>query len=287
MPKALVNGIDIHYQYAGHGPNVVLIHGLATNLAFWYLAIFWALRKDFRVIVYDLRGHGQSAMPPSGYTSADMASDLDALLDHLNVKQAHVVGHSFGGAVALHHAVLHPERVASLTLADPRVLALYTDQARQGWPYRKIWGKNLQELGLSMPENDSDMGLSLLEELIDSRTTTRKRVDSEQSLPSVETWQGNKQNTARWRHLLRTTTIYADVNAVAGLTLQKIHQIRQPALAIYGQRSRLLATCPVLRKTLPHCRIVVLPGVGHFHPLRQPAVFVQNLRKFLMGLRDE
>jgi pimeloyl-ACP methyl ester carboxylesterase len=287
MPKALVNGIDIHYQCAGHGPNVVLIHGLATNLAFWYLAIFWALRKDFRVIVYDLRGHGDSAMPPSGYTSADMAADLDALLDYLNVKQAHVVGHSFGGAVALHHAVLHPERVASLTLADPRVLALYTDQARQERPYRKNWGKNLQELGLPMPENDSDMGLSLLEELIDFRTTTRKRLDSEPSLLSLPAWQGNKQSAERWRLLLHTTTMCEDVNTVAGLTLQKIHQIRQPTLAIYGQRSRLLATSPVLRKTLPHCRVVVVPGVGHFYPLRKPAIFVQNMRKFLMGLRYE
>lgn len=124
MPRATVNDVSIHYQQAGHGPDLVMIHGLFGNLAFWYLSVLPALVRDFRVTLYDLRGHGYSDMPRSGYTSSHMAADLKELLDHLGVKQAHLVGHSFGGAVALHFAVLHPIHVLSLTLADARVPSL-------------------------------------------------------------------------------------------------------------------------------------------------------------------
>jgi pimeloyl-ACP methyl ester carboxylesterase len=281
MPKACVNGINIHYQCAGHGPNVVLIHGLATNLAFWYLAIFWALRKDFRVLVYDLRGHGASDMPPRGYTSADMAADLDALLDHLQIRRAHLVGHSFGGAVALHYAVLHPMRVASLTLADPSVIGLQAFQASHAWLYQKSWEKRLEALGLSVPQDESEIGLPLLEELVERRT---QRVNSEQALLPFQAWNGNKQTAERWALLLRTTTMRKDVNTMDGLTPDRIRRVNQPTLIVFGQHSRLLVTRPAFQETLPHCRVIVVPGVGHFHPLRKPAIFVRHMREFLMDL---
>src|SRR5215470_3923803 len=106
MPFANVNGIKFHFQRVGKGPDVVMIHGLAANLAFWYFRIIPFLMIDFCITAYDLRGHGKSEMSDSGYTSADMAADLDALLDHLGVEKAHLVGHSFGGQVALHYATL-------------------------------------------------------------------------------------------------------------------------------------------------------------------------------------
>ena len=81
MPKAKINGLTVHYQQMGLGPDLVMIHGLFANLAFWYLSVLPALARNFRVTVYDLRGHGYSDMPQRGYTSFDMAADLHALLD--------------------------------------------------------------------------------------------------------------------------------------------------------------------------------------------------------------
>ena len=63
MPKACVNGVSLHYQQSGQGPDLVLIHGLAANLAFWFLRIVPALNKRHRVTVYDMRGHGKSGTP--------------------------------------------------------------------------------------------------------------------------------------------------------------------------------------------------------------------------------
>src|SRR5262245_15609485 len=104
MPKALTNGIQIHYQRKGHGPDVVLLHGITANLAMWFTKVFPELAKDYRVTAYDLRGHGRSDMPPSGYDSFTMAQDLLGLLNALGIENARFVGHSFGGAIAMHLA---------------------------------------------------------------------------------------------------------------------------------------------------------------------------------------
>jgi pimeloyl-ACP methyl ester carboxylesterase len=284
MPRALMKGINIHYQRAGQGADVVLIHGLATNLAFWYLAIFPALRKDFRVTAYDLRGHGLSDMPPSGYTLADMAADLDALLEHLKVKRAHLVGHSFGAAIALQCAMLFPTRVATLTLADARLPALQPSRPMQDWSYRDAWQKKLQELGVSALEDDAEMGLPLLEQLADRRQGQRQRTDGQQAFLPFQVWNGGQQTAERWRLLLQTTTAREDIRGGAGLTLEEIRRVSHPTLAIFGERSRWLPICRILQEALPYCRAVVVPGVGHFHPLLRPLIFIRHLREFLVAV---
>ena len=82
MPTATVNQIALHFLQIGTGPDVVMVHGLAANLAFWNLAIAPALAQSFRVTTYDLRGHGRSDMPPSGYTMRDMVGDLHPQISH-------------------------------------------------------------------------------------------------------------------------------------------------------------------------------------------------------------
>src|SRR5262245_39122655 len=117
MPTVQICGMPLHYQCVGKGPNLVLVHGLMGNLAFWYPTAVAKLASDYRVTTLDLRGHGYSGMPSANYTTLDLAGDLKALFDHLRIECAHLVGHSYGGAVALHFAVLQPQRVTSLTLA--------------------------------------------------------------------------------------------------------------------------------------------------------------------------
>ena len=276
MPKALVNGLRLHYQRAGQGADLVLIHGLAANVAFWYLAVVPALIGEFRVTAYDLRGHGYSDTPPSGYTSADMAADLDALLDHLGVERAHLVGHSFGGAIALHHAALHPERVASLMLADPLVPALQRGRPVKPSPDAEA---ELRRLRVSPRRDTPEPGLELLEELASAHSPNGV-ADARAFMP-FRAWKGSDQAAERWRSLLEATTAREDFGAVAGLTLEQIRSLRQPTLAVFGERSPWLATGRVLEETLPDCRGAVIRGVGHFHPLVRPRVFVRHLREFL------
>jgi pimeloyl-ACP methyl ester carboxylesterase len=118
VSKARINGCVIHYEQVGSGRDLVFIHGLLGNMTFWSCSLLPELMKDFRVCLYDLRGHGLSEAQNSGYTSSNMAEDLRGLLQYLGIGQAHLVGYSFGGAVALHCAARYPEEIPSLTLVD-------------------------------------------------------------------------------------------------------------------------------------------------------------------------
>src|SRR5947208_7001459 len=119
MPEVEVNGTRLYYQQAGGGPDVVLVHAVTSNQAVWlFTGLIDALAADFRVTSYDLRGHGASDRPPTGYTSAVMAEDFRQLHAALGLGPALLVGHSFGGVVATHAALLAPEAVAGVVLSD-------------------------------------------------------------------------------------------------------------------------------------------------------------------------
>ena len=144
MPFVPVRGVRCNYRQDGAGPDVVLIHGVAGNMAGWYLCgLVQALTKHFRVTAYDLRGHGYSETTPSGYTSRDMAEDLRSLLGKLNLRPAYLLGHSFGAAIALQTALLDPDDVAGIILSDAYLpgLAAVHGQPHEwpGWDsYRRI-----------------------------------------------------------------------------------------------------------------------------------------------------
>jgi pimeloyl-ACP methyl ester carboxylesterase len=283
MPKAFVNGITIHYQRrARTGPEVVLVHGLATNLAFWYFGVVPLLARDFQLTLYDLRGHGRSDMPPSGYTTADLVADLHGLLNHLELDQVHLVGHSFGGAVALHYAVLYPERVKSLTLADARIRAFQPTQQLKDWPNAEIWQRELKALKVPLPASESEMGYRFLEALAEAKLEGRE-VRSKPGFFRPFGLSKNSMRTAdRWLKLLRNTSARADFQQIAGLTQDQICRVHQPVLAIFGELSNCLPSCWSLRRHLPDCRVIIVPKGGHFHPVVRARFFALRLRKFLL-----
>ena len=111
--------IAVHAQVEGpeHAPPVLLIHSIGTTLHLWDPQAA-AMARRFRVIRYDLRGHGLTEAPRGPYTMAQLARDGFALLDALGQPQAHVAGVSIGGRIALEMAALHPDRVLSLLPCD-------------------------------------------------------------------------------------------------------------------------------------------------------------------------
>lgn len=112
-------GVKIFYTVQGSGTPVVLIHGLHSSGAMnWTMpGITAALAQTHRVIVMDCRGHGKSDKPQTEDAyGASMAEDVIALLDHLDIRRAHIVGYSMGGMIALKTAAMHAERVRGLLL---------------------------------------------------------------------------------------------------------------------------------------------------------------------------
>ena len=154
MPKIQANGFNMNYLRVGQGPNLIMIHGLTGNLAVWHLRIVGKVQKEFRVTTYDLRGHGHSDVPPTGYTTATMAADLESLMDGLEIERAHLVGHSFGADVALHFALLHPDRVNKVVAIEAGLAALVHMRKREEWEGWKYWRDVLTEFGFELPHLD-------------------------------------------------------------------------------------------------------------------------------------
>jgi pimeloyl-ACP methyl ester carboxylesterase len=133
MPKKSANGVNLHYITVGMGPDVVMLHGFLGNLAVWHLYMTPILRREHRVTTYDLRGHGYSDVPPTGYTAADMAEDLRGFLDAMGIQRPILVGHSFGADIAMYFSLLYPERVAKLVALEPGLAALVHLRNDKDW----------------------------------------------------------------------------------------------------------------------------------------------------------
>ena len=90
MGNVIVNGVDLHYWTVGEGPDIVMLHGLGGNLAIWHMHVVPLLRERYRLTTFDMRGHGRSGMPPTGYTTRDIAEDVRCLMDELGIEKAHL-----------------------------------------------------------------------------------------------------------------------------------------------------------------------------------------------------
>jgi 3-oxoadipate enol-lactonase len=119
MPFARVNGVVIHHAVRGRqdGPTVVFANSLGTDFRVWS-AVSAAVQRDFRVVLYDKRGHGLSQETPQPYRLDDHVGDLEALLSHLGVTKTAVVGLSVGGLIAQGLAARRPDLVTALVLCD-------------------------------------------------------------------------------------------------------------------------------------------------------------------------
>jgi 3-oxoadipate enol-lactonase len=117
MAFVAVRDIEVYYEVHGSGPRVVLINGTGADLRQNPLRGKGLLEKNFEVLMYDQRGLGQSSKPDQPYSTAEYADDCAALMDAVGWDRAHVLGISFGGMVAQHVAIRHPDRVDRLVLA--------------------------------------------------------------------------------------------------------------------------------------------------------------------------
>lgn len=119
MAFARVNGVVLHHEVRGEAdaPAIVLANSLGTDFRIWN-AMLDALGDRYRVVLYDKRGHGLSEATPAPYRMEDHVGDLSALLDHLGVSRAAVVGLSVGGLIAQGIAAARPDLVSALVLMD-------------------------------------------------------------------------------------------------------------------------------------------------------------------------
>ena len=230
-----IAGVPIHYTDEGEGEAVVLIHGFAVNANLnWRLpGVTSALARDFRVISMDLRGHGRSAKPHDDtlYGPA-MVGDVIRLLDHLGIEQAHVVGYSLGGFVALKLASLAPERLLSVAVLGA------------GWE----------------PPGNS--------ELLDQLSAGRGVGPLIGNLGA----QRQKPSLAHQLWVKLMTRYFNDQRALIGvirsapelaLTEDELSAIRIPVCSIVGSRDPLLVAVEAMRGRVHDHTVTVVSGADH------------------------
>jgi pimeloyl-ACP methyl ester carboxylesterase len=272
MPKIIADGLNFHYQQAGNGSDVVLIHGITGDLSIWFLSqAMGVLSQSFRVTAYDLRGHGYSAVTPSGYTSADQAGDVLALMDALEIDRAILVGHSFGGVIAMHAAVLAPRRIDALVVSDPSFPALRHLEDLSRWGHWQNFRDEAEQAGVTLSaEHWYDLG-RFFDQVSHLDGDHLLRFRQAVGLPG-------------FNRLMRLapTTCGTDAKEIAGLTEDLILGVTQPVLAIFGEFSPFLATADYLVGNLPHCVKALVPGAKHRAPEENAAKFVELVYEYLL-----
>src|SRR6476660_2930785 len=136
MPKINRGGVDIYYEVHGSGPPLLLTHGYSSTSGMWQGQIE-ALSEHHQLVLWDMRGHGQSDYPsdPAAYSEALTAADMAALLDAVGARNAIVGGLSLGGYMSLAFYRAHPDRVRALLIIDTGP-GFKKDDARDAWNRR-------------------------------------------------------------------------------------------------------------------------------------------------------
>jgi pimeloyl-ACP methyl ester carboxylesterase len=263
----------VHYQQEGEGPDLVMIHGLTGNLAVWHLKILPMLWDHFRVLTYDLRGHGYTDVPPTGYTLDQMAADLAGLLNVLEIPRCALVGHSYGADLALYFAYHYPARADRVIAIEAALPAMIEARSREDWEGWQYWSDVLSRSGIEVPPE--------------------RRCDAEYllrlSLQVPKKWgplNGLPRNPRPFLRLLEETTLVADTLEVGALTLENVARIQTPVTLLYSDASAFMGTYEYLRAHLPNVEPVVLPRTewGHFGPLEQPEAVAEQILTSLTGV---
>ena len=133
MPKINRDGVNIYYEVHGSGPPLLLTHGYSSTSGMWQGQIA-ALSKHHKLVLWDMRGHGQSDYPadPSAYSEAHTVADIAALLDTVGADKAIVGGLSLGGYMSLAFYRAHPDRVRAPLIIDTDRASRRTMRARPG-----------------------------------------------------------------------------------------------------------------------------------------------------------
>ena len=258
MPTAALSDIEIHYEERGEGAPLLLVAGIPAIASDW-APLAERLAVTRRVIAYDNRGSGGSTVTPGPYTTAQLAEDAVALLDHLGIERSDVFGMSLGGMISQEHALRHCERVACLVLGcthagfahavqppkeTDRAFAMQTDD----------WGARMRALAPLAFVREVDV--SLLE-----RFTEKKSRDI--------------QDPAGYQ---------AHIDAVLHHdALDRLAAIRAPTLVVTGDDDRIIrgVNSEVLAERIPGATLEVIRDAGHLFFVERPDRTVAVLEDFL------
>ncbi|MDH5680254.1 MAG: alpha/beta hydrolase [Spirochaetota bacterium] len=259
---AEINNTRINYEIAGTGPPLVLIHGFSLDLRMWDLQ-FETFSRTHRVLRYDVRGYGQSPAPEdNNYYQTD---DLKGLMDYLDVPNAHVLGLSMGGGIALNFTLDYPDRVKSLFLVGSVI---------PGYVY---------------PEQYLTSRVSLAD--IAQKEGVKKAIDTWLDQPLLRPAMTNPAVAPRLREIISDYSGHHWLHQYYGLVRGKtaydrLHTIDKPTHILVGQHEapHLLHAAEILFQGIDDTQKAILPDAGHILNMENPVIFNKALTVYLNDL---
>ncbi len=270
LTRIQVGGISIAVDdtgdRSGNAPPVVFLHGLGCGQRMWFHQKR-ALRRRFRVITFDQRGHGLTDAPPAAtdYSAAHLSRDLTGVLDALRIERAAIVGFSLGGGPALALAASQPERISRLVLAD---VGAGADDPVKIEAMARRWVALIDR-----GERDELVCDMLRSELfkVYARGGLRRRNHMAaliRATPNAGLRLTLSEVLAKRKSLFRATSV--------------LKAVRAPTLVLVGEYDyNCTKAARLLAETIPNAALKVIAGSGHMAPLEQPAAFTAALLEFL------
>jgi pimeloyl-ACP methyl ester carboxylesterase len=252
MARLERDGVGIYYEVHGEGPVILLTHGYSATAEMWRGQIA-PLSKKYKLVLWDMRGHGRSDYPEdmSEYSEAKTVADMAALLDAVGARQAIVGGLSLGGYMSLAFHATHPERVKALLIIDTGP-GYRKDEARDGWNRNAI----------KTAERYEAEGLSLLNSGSAERRTAQHR---------------DATGLAR-----AARGMLAQKNA---RVIESLPGIKVPSIVVVGEKDTpFLAASDYMAAKIPNAEKAVIPDAGHAANIDNPAAFNAALEAFLAKL---
>lgn len=256
---AELSGARLHYEVAGSGQPLVLVHGLGLDRRMWDDQ-FTLLAHHFRVLRYDVRGYGLSTLPTTvPYSHAD---DLKELLRYLDIAHAALMGLSFGGRLAINFTLTYPELVQRLILVDS---GLNGYQYSPEWT--GLWTQILREAATKGPKAGNALWLRhpLFAPALEQASVAARLA---QMVSDYSGWHWVHTDPVRWSEPPDS---------------QRLDQIGVPTLIVTGQRDLpdFHAIAALLQERIPRARTARLAQVGHMSNMEAPAQFNRLIEIFL------
>jgi proline iminopeptidase len=266
MPIAHVNGTGLFYRVVGTGWPCLVLHG-GLGLDHTYLHPWLdPLGDRLQLIYYDQRGNGRSARPPlETLTFAQFCADAEALRSYLQHDRIALLGHSYGGFIALEYALRYPERVSHLILLDTAAALDVDDQIDE-----QSHSEDLVELPQDSPGPTTDAELQQALERI--APLYYHTFDAQRAAEVFQNVVGSVSANARGAELLE------EYNLVA-----RLGEIHAPALCLAGDADFLCSAAHIetLYRGLANADLVILERCGHLPFIEQPGDFLHAVRVWL------
>ncbi len=282
MRQHRVQHVTIHgYRRAfvkvGSGPALLLLHGLGCDHTTW-LPVIDALSRRYTVIAPDLLGHGESDKPRADYSVGGFANGMRDLLTVLGVDRATVVGHSFGGGVAMQFGYQFPERTERLVLVGSGGLGPEVSAAIRAITTTGFY----QVMGLLTLPGVRQIGAAGLRAL--SRTRIKEFRDFDEVAAIYESFEDPAARAAI-RHVVRAVVDWQ--GQIVTMADRAYLTEAMPMCVIWGEDDRVIPVSHAARAAAlaPAARIELIPDAGHFPHKDHPQLFVKTLNDFVKTTR--